>query len=400
MSPDRLFQNDLTGATADRQVPLPPLHSALRRYDVAREQLAEAAGVSIDTVNNWCSGRSMMRLNHFAATVSLLVKFGMPRPELQRFVLDVLTEHGLSGPAGHDLLPPARIGDVESVLYVAPEVLTKSNRLSSVGARDYLRPLGVGLLMTSADSNLPLLDRSLADFVMANQPKGMIISRLINGEWAHTMIEAATSLGIPVVATFERSGLRHPVARFVGIDNDGIGYTAGKYLLSKGHIDVGFIGRVGMNNAEDARFRGMARACSEAGLKIDEANIFNKSASGEQMGLINDRPDQMSAASAAFGRITEGKISGVFCGSEHDTVAFVRSIDSLNPVALFRRRIGVVGIAMDDWADFLLGPSFAYIRIPAYQIGKEAAKLIMAQGLREADRDFAIILPTELRTRS
>ena len=389
-------QHELSAVSAPQP---PPLRTALRDYKVPREGLAETLRVSVDTVNNWCSGRATMRLNHFAEILSALAARGMPRPELQRFVLDMLTEHGLSGLGGHELLPPARVTKIETVLYLAPDVLTKGNRLASVGARDYLRQIGISLFLSSADLAVPQHDRSLADFVAANEPRGVMISRLSDAEWAHTVIEGARSQGIPVVALFERHSLQESVSGFVGIDNEGIGYTAGKYLLEQGHRRAGFVGRVEGDNSESARFNGFVRAFSEAGLKISDDLIFAIRSPGP-LGLINDQPDQISAASSAVNRLLDETISGVFCGSEHDTVAFVRSLDRVASPSLFRHQLGVVGIAMDDWADFLLGPSFSYIRIPAYEIGRDAAKLTMAPALKEAEREFAVVLPSELRTRN
>jgi LacI family transcriptional regulator len=377
---------------------LSSLGTILRYYKLAREQLAETLGVSVDTVNNWCSGRTTMRLNHFAKILSALAGNGMLPPELQRFVLDMLTENGLSGLAGHRLLPPARVTKIETVLYIAPEVLTKGNRLASVGARDYLREIGISLLLSSADPAVPQHDRSLADFIMANEPRGVMISRLTDAVWAHTVIEGTLNLRIPVIALFERSNLQESVNGFVGIDNEGIGYTAGKYLLEQGHRRAGFIGQIEGANSESARFNGFVRAYSEVGLKISDASVFAVRSPGA-LGLINDQPDQISAASTAVNQLLDETISGVFCGSEHDTVAFVRALDRVGSLSLFQHQLGVVGITMDDWADFLLGPSFSYIRIPAYEIGREAAKLIMASALKKATREFTVVLPSELRTR-
>ena len=245
---------------------------------------------------------------------------------------------------------------------------------------------------------MPQHDRSLADFVVANEPRGVIISRLAHAEWANTVIDGSRSLRIPVIALFERHSLQESVNGFVGIDNEGIGYTAGKRLLEQGHKRAGFIGHVEGANSESARFNGFVRAFSEVGLKISDDWVFAVRSPGA-LGLINDQPDQVSAASSAVNRLLDETISGVFCGSEHDTVAFVRSLDRVNSLSLFRHQLGVVGIAMDDWADFLLGPSFSYIRIPAYEIGREAAKLIMAPALKEAEHEFTVVLPSELRTR-
>ncbi|MEX0925700.1 MAG: substrate-binding domain-containing protein [Dehalococcoidia bacterium] len=373
------------------------LSDVLRQYDVAREDLAELADVSLDTVNNWCSGRSTLRLHHFATLLSVLTAKGLKGHELQQFVLDILTHHGLSSIAGHQLLPPARTLHGGAVLYVAQETLTKANYLAALGAREYLRPLGSGLLLTSADSDVAHFDRAIADFVVANDPDGIIISRLWNADWAHTIIDAANSAGVPVIAIFERHGLTDPVKFFVGIDNEDIGYSAAKVLLERCESRIGFLGRTAGENSEAIRFRGFNRALDEAGVSIDPHHVFQTEAP-DWIDMISGRLLGRTRAVSAAERLLDGGITGIFCASEHDTIALIQALERARALTSLLGDVAVMGVAMDAWADFLLCPGFSYVQVPAYDIGRDAAKLLTSKTLISEDTDIHITLPSTIRS--
>ena len=346
---------------------------------MTREQLAEAAAVSVDTVNNWCVGRSSMRVKHLAACLSLLAASGGSGTELQRVVVELLRREGLTSRGSIKMDPFFGFSSQQAVLFIAPQVSSRSNRLAALGAQDYLSQLGLELIQVSAGESPSELKRCLADLIVGTGIYGIIVSRVSDPEWIETIREAVAIRRTPCVRLFEDYGMGGTPPRFAFVDNVSVGYRAGLYLSKLGHRRIGFFGLHAETTTEVARFQGFAQALKEARLTVPpDHQIWGSMPPSTRSPevFVADEVGIQPEALIALRYLQQGHISAIFCASELATMAFATSanLQRLGPGEW--DDWGLVGVAFSTWPESLVPRKLPYILIPAYEVGKQGARLV------------------------
>lgn len=355
------------------------LSELFRLAALTRETAAATLSVSVSTVNNWCIGRSTMRLHQFAKLVSMASASGASRATVQTLVYRLLNAHGLSKEAGLKLMPPARILSQDIVLFVAPQALSRGNRMAIVGVRQYLTQTGVDVLVASAYGSSPVMDHSLADLIMAVDFRGVLVSKMMDEASVQTIADAAFQKGTPLIGVFNDYGLDRQATGIVEIDDHDIGRKAANFLLEHGHTKMAFFSTIGINRVYQMRFEGFRNAIREANAQLPDENIFWVQRVADlppDAGLFEEQ-SHLACAKRIAGQLLEGTIDGVFCGSERATDALAQVLEAAGPRAELFLNNSMVGLATSRWPDTTKGPRFPYIFVPAYEIGRQAAKLVV-----------------------
>ena len=373
----------------------------LKRAQVTREELAERLGVSVDTIDNWCRDRSGMRLGHFGRLLSLFVEKGVPVKEIRGFMCDVLARSDLSIEASQKLLPPTRALHQDVVILVVPDSLWKGVRLITAGAREYLRDMGIGLLVVSANDGVPLLGPLVGDMVLATDPLGIIVCGDVSRDVAKAVIDAAAEKDTPVVGVAVEKAVQANVAATVRVDNFAIGYEAGMYFVAHKHKKVGVLGVEGPGNPQSQRFHGFCYALREAGLGLTPDAVF----SAPTVPLFRDEivTDDLAnwwpVADRVLRQLWTGELTGVFCMADAPALALWSRSNQLALEVDTSSDPVVVAITAGRWAESVPRPSMAFFSIPVFEMGRLAARLI--ELLASTDARSLIVrdieLPCELR---
>ncbi|MDP2948933.1 MAG: hypothetical protein Q8P22_05280 [Chloroflexota bacterium] len=374
----------------------------LKRAQITREHLAERLRVSVDTVDNWCRDRSGMRLGHFGRLLSMLVEQGVPAWEIRGFMCDVLSKSDLSIEASQKLLPPARELHQDVVILVVPNSLWKGVRLITAGAREYLRGMGIGLLVVSANDGVPPLGPLVSDMVLATDPLGVIVCGDLARDVARAVIDAAAEKETPVVGVAVEKAVQANVAATVRVDNFAIGYEAGKYFLARGHSKVGVMGWAdGPGDPQSGRLGGFCHALEEAGLDPAPQAVFFAPTVPPSRDEIatDDLADWWPVADGILRQLEIGGLTGVFCPADAPSLALWSRSSQLGLQPDTSGDPVVVAVTAGRWAALAPEPSIAFFSIPVFEMGRLAARLIellAIAGARSLDvRD--IELPCELR---
>ncbi len=360
----------------------------MRRAGLTREQVAERLSVSIDTVDNWCRDRSTMRLPQFGAFLSMLVESGMPPREVQNLLSDLLASSGLSPEASLKLLPPARVVREDVVLFVAPDMLSRGVRFIVAGARDYLRQMGVDLLVASAYGSVPLFGSMLADTILATNPRGVILCADIDPAVIRLILDVARERKTPVIGVAHPLEFQETFTATVAIDNHALGYQSGRFLLDQGHTRIGYIGLWRAGRIGTDRLLGLQEALLKSGVTIPADGVFlgTSTLEGTATPLIDDVPSWTPLARKVLRSLSSGELTAVFCSWDPAALAIVQEAGYFDHVLEREGPVGLVVIATSRWPELVSGPRIAYFVLPLYDMGREAARLVSLTAANGAEK--------------
>lgn len=270
---------------------------------------------------------------------------------------------------------PFRIGCVLSVTrkkYNDPYFMTI---LSGIERRLHEKGCDVAFIKTGAE----LRDSTNLSSIFQQPVDGMILMETLNRELF--------------------SYIRSQVPHIVGIDTlqqdiDNIGYDhyqaavmATRYLISKGHRQIGFIGGSGESDQiiNSRRYQGYFIAMTAAGLPV------------EKKWVLNCEWDEDICAAQVDALCKSGDYPSAFFVSS-DLMAIVTINRLFRNGLSVPRDVAVTGISNIDMAKYIT-PALTTIHIPAEEIGVVAADMILARMNGSKLLPQKVLLPIELLIR-
>lgn len=219
-------------------------------------------------------------------------------------------------------------------------------------------------------------ENALVRAFLGRRVDGLVLTGVNHARGVRSSILRA---GIPVVETWDLS--KRPIHLLVGFSNHDAGLAAGRYLLGKGHAQLGYIG--GTDDRSLARLQGFREAAREAGAAGVASTLVAVPAEPADGGEALAR--LLSAASPP---------RAVFCSN-----------DMIAAGALFecaRRRIVVPrDLAIMGFADLPIAasiePRLTSMQVRAREMGLRAGQMLMARLNGEAapgrivDLGFAVV---------
>lgn len=246
------------------------------------------------------------------------------------------------------------------------------------GLTDELSAEGYQLLLGATGYSLEK-ESHLISAIVAQRPAGLVVTGLQHLPAAETLLRAAR---IPIVETWNVDG--QPIDMTVGFSNFNACYAMVERLAARGAHRIAYVGApTRANDRATQRLAGYRAAVAALGLDatpdlVREGKFSFHSGAEALVHLLDTRPD----------------VDAIFCGN-----------DILALGALFecqRRGIRVpADLAIAGFDDVELAasvtPALTTVRIPRYEIGREAARRILRRlrdtGVSEptADLGFEII---------
>ena len=246
------------------------------------------------------------------------------------------------------------------------------------GADDVLSARGYSALIASTDND-PEREQRLVDSLLSRQVEGLIVATalvedaLLERLWAEgikvvQVNRRVENLDIPSVVPDDASGITQAVEHLVGLGHTRIAHLAGPHTTSTGV----------------ARSRAFRHALRDAGLAdelIVECAYFQEASGAEALRTLLDRGTEFTAVVAGNDLIALGCYDvfaerGIACPEQ----------------------ISVIGFNDFPFLD-KLRPPMTTIRIPQFDLGAEAARMLLGCIDEPSRRPGSVLLPVSLVVR-
>jgi LacI family transcriptional regulator len=240
------------------------------------------------------------------------------------------------------------------------------------GIEDTARTAGYSVLLCNSNDDLAQEERHLS-VLFSRRVDGILLASTD----PYSMGRRPFRPNIPIVL-FDRvpPGYTGPA---VVVDNRAAAYAAAKHLISAGHTRIALIaGRVDLSTGIE-RSEGFRKAMEEAGLPVRAELVKQgnfKAESGYQAGLellrMKDRPTAIFSVNSGmtFGLLKAMQELNIRCPDDVSLLGF----DDL---------VLTEGFSFGE----LLKPELTVIAQPAYQIGCQAAEMLLGMLVRPKDGD-------------
>ncbi len=266
------------------------------------------------------------------------------------------------------------------------------------GVEDKLNQHGYRTILCNTDEDPGREDEYLR-LLFAHQVDGLIIAP--TGVYSEHLVRMAQD-EVPIVLLDRTApGIEAPL---LGVDNEGGGYQATRYLLELGHRRIAVLTGLETISTQGQRVAGYKKALQEAGLAFDEALVVRASSRLRewQFSAAALQPADSVLTNIQMTPVAFSALRQLFELSQPPTAIFITNnqmilgtLHVLREKGLFcPDQISLVGFDDQDWAP-LFSPPLTVIRQPTYQLGWNVADWLMKL-VHHQEIEPAAPLPVEL----
>jgi LacI family transcriptional regulator len=246
------------------------------------------------------------------------------------------------------------------------------------GVDDALSAAGYNIWITYSGEGEPERTRTLIDALVSWRAGGLIIA---TGEVTDEVIAQSITAGMPVVLV-ARPAIDQ-VCSAVDADNEGGAKSAVTHLIRLGHRRIAAIAGPQSVPLFRARLRGFRVAMEEAELRADPRVV--RVAAGASVEAGRDACRELLASAP--------DVTAIAAGNDYIAVGCYRALEEAGLSC--PRDISVVGF--DDLPlTAHLSPAMTTMHFPSHEMGREAAKLMLAQVGGDAPTTRTVLIGTEL----
>ncbi len=298
------------------------------------EDVARAAGVSTQTVSRFLRAPAQVGPEASARIAAAILEVG--------YVPNLV--------AGSLASNRSRI-----VAIIVPTLANPVHAQPVQGLSDALRPQGFQVLVGTTDFQAET-EAALIHAFIGRRVDGLAVTGGSFAEPSRQLLEAA---GTPVVQLWELP--EQPFDMTVGLSNAAIGARMAAHFAERGYRSLAVIGHA---EASDTRSAGRVTGyCAEA----------KRLGLADPLVLLPQRPMLIRDATPLLDRLVIQGVEAVFCTSSQLSVVLL----------LNTRRLGLaipsdlaIGGIDSDFAT-LVDPAITAIRVPAYDVGLKAGRLLL-----------------------
>ena len=346
------------------------LGHVLRQAGLSRGSVADALGVSEDSVDNWCSGRSRITLEHLDKLIGLLQQRGCPSSVLSHLVTSKLREHGLADNS-LSLLRPSQDE------WECPYILACGN-LDAELERNTRRGVVVSFTRLKALidvldlANQPFLPDAFVQRLVERRPPGVLLCYFpLDESHVTRCAELFNEFRIPAVFLYNRPSRAYPRQSTICFDDRAIGQAAAELLLARGHTRIGMLCFAG-NPMQMARLEGYQSALQGKGISVDDALIA-------QVPSDRNVSTPISEYNAAYDHALERLLkdagaTGIICASSVLTVECVHRLRRMG--VKWPGDVSLVSISSNTSFAQWMDPPIAMIALPAYEVGMHGGQMV------------------------
>ncbi|HSR14065.1 MAG TPA: LacI family DNA-binding transcriptional regulator [Thermodesulfobacteriota bacterium] len=248
------------------------------------------------------------------------------------------------------------------------------------GIQDFARESGYSILLGNSDYD-EANELRLIHLFQQKRADGVIL----NGPWRDAaIVPLMKRTRLPFVITWQT--LRDRDVNFVAFDNAGGAYRVVEHLLELGHRRIGMIaGKFSVSERAFIRWEGYRKCLLDHGIRPDPALVVEKGYT------FTEGKEGMAQLLGAAGPPT-----AVFCGND---------ILAIGAIACAKERgltvPGDVSVAGFDDMEIsaYYDPPLTTVAVPAYEMGRLAAQVLLENIRGEEKRPRQVLLETQLMVR-
>jgi DNA-binding LacI/PurR family transcriptional regulator len=344
-----------------------PFSQTLNGSNATMRDVAQRAGVSLQTVSNVVNGR-----RHLMTAETLARVVG---------AMEELEYHPNAHARGLRSKQSRTIG----FLTVDPSVRFLADPFHNAilsGMADVLRENDYYLLIHARrpDGNDPLFQALFFERRLDGAVVHLSGTRAQREAYIHELAET----GRPFLLIEERADC--PTGACVRADNREGAVRAVEYLLERGHTDVAFLSEVSVWPAVEERLAGYREALAAHGLPARDDLVLAATASHAQA---------QSAVAALLARAPS--VTAVLCANDLLAVGAVAAAKSLG--RQIPAEFAVIGF--DDFVfAALIDPPLTTVALPGYEMGRRAAELLLSHLQEGRFPTKEVVFPATLTVRN
>lgn len=247
------------------------------------------------------------------------------------------------------------------------------------GLNDVARDGGYDLLVANSSYRSDI-EEQLIKTLLGRRPDGLVLTGLTHSKAARSYLQSA---GIPIVETWEVD--KKPIDMTVGYSNFEAARAMTGALIKAGYRRIAFVnGPVESNERAELRAEGYRQAMKEHGLK--------------GLPIVIVTPIRVTAGAEALSRVVES-------APDVEAIFFTTDVYAVGAILECERRgwavpgrIAIAGFHDLDIAA-ICRPALTSVRVPAYEIGRQAGLMLLSRLAGNASRRRRVELPFEIVSR-
>ena len=303
---------------------------------VTMKQIAELAQVSTATVSKIINQRD----GHISS-------------ETRKRVLDLVEAYGYRPNA---LAKGLKVKKTNTIGFILPDISNPFFPEIARGIEDAAKSEGFAVVFCNTDNDAER-ERDSVLFLQSKMVDGLIFTRSLRD----SALERYLVDGIPIVVVDRGTEINSRQIGKVFIDTRSAIRDATRLLLERGCQRVGFISA--MDGSPQDRYWGYRDALTEHNMAVEEQLVF----AGEysvSTGYCGGRA-----------LLERGNVDGVVCGNDLNATGDIRAAEELG--LQIPQELKVVGLD-DSYFSKYLHPPLTTIEQPAYEMGREAARMLIS----------------------
>lgn len=230
------------------------------------------------------------------------------------------------------------------------------------GVYDTTSELGYSVLLGSSELSSEK-EEEILNTIISKKVDGLIISPIVIDDDGFRSISNLLSTNFPFVVL----GMIDNVSvNSVDIDNKMAAKNAVSHLIELGHTKISHFGGPKHSGHAKKRLSGYQQGMLENGLKVNNDFVFSVGPSIQE---------SYSVAKELFSSNKE-KPTAIFCYNDLMAIGIMNALEELN--ISVPDSVSIIGFDNIDFGSYLKIP-LTTIDIPAYNIGREATKLLIKQ---------------------
>lgn len=246
------------------------------------------------------------------------------------------------------------------------------------GIESVLMENGYNLILSNTKESVQVEAEQLRLF-QAQQIDGLILAP---APAAHTFLEDSGGIGFPVVCVDRRP------AGFAGdcvlADGTEGARKATGLLIARGHSKIGFLSPMAGISSTDDRLQGYRQALEEAGIPFREELVASLEPGGSGF--------ECGGAQARI-LYEDRSITALFAGDNQMAMGALHYFQE-NAIAI-PGQVALVGFDDYDWSR-ITKPALTVVKQPSFELGKAAARMLLARIADPAKERELLRLPTGL----
>ena len=365
--------------------------SLLKAVGLSRDAAASLLGISRDSVNNWCSGRTSISPRNLGRLAQILRESGTPRDILHNLLTTYLMDWGIAVDI-IDLLGDNNFKGTEPgpIIVLGSQFYSGSHQLMLSGIHDAMRVAGNGeVVYLDTCGSMQVLDYYTA-VALRSSLKGVVFIGFDPSErQVYEMLTELVSHSIPCV--FLGSGPAVPPVGTAVVQLDG--YRAAAFatetLWAKGHRDITALA-VDRKVPQIRKVQGYSDTIERLGGRNRVVWTLLPDAGSQPAAA--DRPDLHEAAEMIVSDLDASAVLALSSHAAKSAMSALRKIDR-GPTT---PRVSLMALGCWDWMHLVSFPPITHVVLPFYEAGQRAAAMLLA--LRADDfephqREVTVPLP-------